>query len=82
MNGEAVDISLRAIEYFLTAVERGSIKAASDELHVVPSAVLSGVNQVEDAFDLKLTTRYRSKGITLTATGHLRRRTGAPEFST
>lgn len=64
-----VDISLKALNYFLTAVEIGTISGAAKELHVVPSAVLAGVNQVEDAFGLQLTTRHRSRGIALTADG-------------
>ena len=39
-------------------------------MNVVPSAVHTAINQVEAAFGLQLTIRSRSKGITLTATGH------------
>ncbi len=65
-----MDVSLKALNYFLTAVEAGSISAAAKSLHVVPSAVLAGVNQVERAFGLQLTSRSRSRGIALTASGH------------
>ncbi|MEP2980899.1 MAG: LysR family transcriptional regulator [Lentilitoribacter sp.] len=64
-----MDVSLKAMRYFMTAVECGSIAGASKELNVVPSAIFTAVNQVEDAFGLKLTLRHRSKGITPTATG-------------
>lgn len=63
--------TIRALRYFLTAVDAGSITAAAGQLHVVPSAVLAAVNQVEDSFGLTLTTRQRSKGIEPTATGLL-----------
>lgn len=63
--------TIRALRYFLTAVDAGSITGAAEQLHVVPSAVLAAVNQVEDSFGLTLTTRQRSKGISPTATGLL-----------
>lgn len=40
-------------------------------MNVVPSAIFAAVNQVEEAFGLKLVTRSRSKGIHPTATGKL-----------
>lgn len=66
-----MDTSLKALRYFMAAVNNGSITEASKEMHVVPSAVLAAVNQVEDAFGLKLTTRHRAKGIAPTATGQI-----------
>lgn len=63
--------TIRALRYFVAAVDAGSITAAAEQLHVVPSAVLAAVNQVEESFGLTLTTRQRSKGITLTTTGQL-----------
>lgn len=66
-----MDTSLKALRYFLAAVENGSITQAAKQMNVVPSAVLAAVNQVESAFALKLTTRQRSKGIAPTATGQI-----------
>ena len=66
-----MDISLKAMRYFMTAVECGSIVGASKQMNVVPSAILAAVNQVEESFGLKLTTRHRAKGIAPTATGKL-----------
>lgn len=63
------DISLRALRYFLAAIRAGSITEAAKVVNVVPSAVHTAINQVEAAFDLQLTIRNRSKGISLTATG-------------
>ena len=67
MNG---DISLKALRYFVATVREGSITEAAKVVSVVPSAVHTAVNQVEEAFGLQLTIRSRSKGISLTATGH------------
>ena len=66
MNG---DISLKALRYFMTAIRVGSITEAAKVVNVVPSAVHTAINQVEAAFGLRLTTRNRATGISLTATG-------------
>lgn len=66
-----MDTSLKALRYFMAAAEHGSISEAARRMHVVPSAVLAAVNQVEEAFGLQLTTRHRSKGIAPTATGKI-----------
>lgn len=63
------DISLRALRYFMAAIRAGSISEAAKIVNVVPSAVHTAVNQVEQAFGLQLTIRNRAKGISLTATG-------------
>lgn len=62
-------LSIKALSYFLTAAERGSIARAAEELHVVPSAVASAIEQVEQEFGLKLLQRYPAKGIRPTAAG-------------
>ena len=64
-------VTLKALQYFLTAVDRGSITRAAETLHVVPSAVSAAIDQIEDAFALNLVTRYPSKGIQPTATGRI-----------
>ncbi|NGQ93495.1 LysR family transcriptional regulator [Rhodobacter sp. HX-7-19] len=64
-------LSLKALHYFATAVDRGSVAHAATDLNIVPSAVLAAVNQVEECFKLQLVTRQRSKGIVLTATGQM-----------
>ena len=65
-----MDVSLKALNYFLATVEAGTVAGAARNLHVVPSAVLAGVNQVEAAFGLPLTIRHRARGVALTAAGH------------
>ena len=64
-----METTLKSMRYFMAAVDCGSITEASKKMHVVPSAVLAAVNQVEASFGLKLTIRNRAKGISLTATG-------------
>ena len=73
MNGESwlMSVTLKALQYFATAVDRGSIARAADDLNVVPSAVSAAIDQVEQAFALKLVQRYPSRGIRLTATGQI-----------
>jgi DNA-binding transcriptional LysR family regulator len=66
-----MDISLKALRYFMAAAESGSLTEASKKMHVVPSAILAAVNQVEEAFGLQLTVRQRSKGIAPTSTGKI-----------
>ncbi|MEM8688290.1 MAG: LysR family transcriptional regulator, partial [Pseudomonadota bacterium] len=62
-------ISIKSLQYFLTAAERGSISKAARALNVVPSAVASAIEQVEAGFELKLVQRYPAKGIRPTAAG-------------
>jgi DNA-binding transcriptional LysR family regulator len=66
-----MQITFKALHYFLTAVDRRSITRAAEELHIVPSAVSAAIDSVEREFGLKLLTRYPSKGIQPTATGQI-----------
>ncbi|MFT5652029.1 MAG: DNA-binding transcriptional LysR family regulator [Yoonia sp.] len=62
-------ISLKAMEYFTTALRHGSISKAAAELNIAASAIGAAIDQVEAAFDLTLTIRQRSRGITANASG-------------
>lgn len=62
-------ISLRAIRYFNTALLHGSISLAAEDLNIAASAVSAAIDQVETHFQLKLVNRFRSRGITATASG-------------
>jgi DNA-binding transcriptional LysR family regulator len=62
-------LSIRAMQYFLCAAERGSIARAAEELRVAPSAISNAIDLVEREFDLKLVQRYPAKGIQPTAAG-------------
>lgn len=61
--------SIKTLRYFLAAVDRGSIVGAAEEMHVVPSAISSAIDQVETQFGLKLVQRFPAKGISPTAAG-------------
>lgn len=62
-------ISLKAMEYFTTALRHGNIAKAAIELNIAASAVATAIDQIEDSFDLKLFTRQRSRGIQPNASG-------------
>ena len=64
-------ISLKSLHYLNTAIELQSIKKASNKLHVVPSAISSAIDLIEQEMELKLITRYPSRGIQPTETGKL-----------
>lgn len=64
-------VSLKAMEYFTTALRHGSISKAAAELNIAASAVGTAIDQVEAAFDLTLTIRQRSRGIEANSSGHL-----------
>lgn len=62
-------ISLKAMEYFATALRHGSISKAAAELNIAASAIGAAIDQVEAAFDLTLTIRQRARGIEANASG-------------
>jgi DNA-binding transcriptional LysR family regulator len=75
-------LSIKAMHYFVTAVDERSIVQAARLLNVVPSAVSVAIDAVEAEFGLKLIQRFPSKGIQPTASGitvahRVRRRLGA-----
>lgn len=62
-------LSIRAMHYFVTAVDERSIVRAARSLNVVPSAVSVAIDAVEAEFGLKLIQRFPAKGIQPTASG-------------
>lgn len=64
-----MSISLRAMRYFTTALDLGSISAAAEALNVSASAVSSAIDQIEAHFQLQLTNRQRARGVSATADG-------------
>ena len=64
-------VSLKAMRYFATALQHGNIAKAATDLNIAASAVAAAIDQVEAAFDLKLVSRQRSRGIEATASGRL-----------
>ncbi|WP_299506919.1 LysR family transcriptional regulator [uncultured Roseobacter sp.] len=67
-------VSLRSMRYFNTVVAHGSIAQAAAELNIAASAVSAAVDQIEEQFQLKLLNRFRSRGITVTASGKVMER--------
>jgi DNA-binding transcriptional LysR family regulator len=66
-----MNLSLRAMRYARTAILRGSIAAAAEELNVAASAVSAAIDQAEAAFGITLVTRARAKGISPTSAGRV-----------
>lgn len=62
-------LSLKAMEYFTTALRHGNIARAAAELNIAASAVSTAIDQVEAEFDLTLVTRQRARGIEANASG-------------
>ncbi len=62
-------VSIKALNHFLHAAERGSIAKAAADLNVVPSAISNAIDVVEREFELQLVQRYPAKGIRPTAAG-------------
>ena len=65
----SMSISLQSMRYFSTAVSLGSISKAAEELNVAASAISAAIDKIEAHFQLKLVNRFRSRGITATASG-------------
>ncbi|KIC13976.1 LysR family transcriptional regulator [Leisingera sp. ANG-Vp] len=62
-------VTLKAMRYFTTALQHGSISRAAEELHVAASAVSAAIDQIETQFQLQLITRHRARGIEPTRAG-------------
>lgn len=56
--------------YVYEVAQLGSIRRASDRLHISPSAISRMVGKVEQQFDIELFERHK-QGMTLTAAGHI-----------
>ncbi|MCL4675310.1 MAG: LysR family transcriptional regulator [Pararhodobacter sp.] len=65
------NLSLRAMRYVHTAMTRGSIAAAAQDLNVATSAIAAALDQAESAFGMPLVTRARAKGISPTSAGRV-----------
>lgn len=62
-------LTLKAMDYFTTALRHGNIAKAASALNIAASAVSSAIDQVETEFDLTLVTRHRARGIQPNASG-------------
>jgi DNA-binding transcriptional LysR family regulator len=62
-------LSLRKLDYFVTAAESGTMTAAATRLHVSQSAVSLAIAELERQVGVQLVLRHKAKGLTLTAAG-------------
>lgn len=62
-------LTLKAMDYFTTALRHANIARAAAELNIAASAVSAAIDQVETQFGLTLVTRQRARGIQATASG-------------
>ncbi|NDW05899.1 LysR family transcriptional regulator [Jiella pacifica] len=64
-----VRFSLRQLTYFLAVAERGSVRAAAEELNVSPTALTQALNELERELGTVLLHRQRAVGARLTQAG-------------
>lgn len=64
------DFTLRQLECFVAVAEAGSIASAAASLHASESAVADAVSSLERTLGTQLLLRRRSRGVTLTSSGH------------
>lgn len=62
-------LTLKAMNYFTTALRHGNIAKAAADLNIAASAISAAIDQVEAEFDLTLVTRQRARGIQANANG-------------
>ncbi|MFI5808445.1 LysR family transcriptional regulator [Streptomyces sp. NPDC051561] len=62
-------ISLRQLDYFVTAADAGTITGAAQRLYVSQSAVSAGLSELEHQLRVQLLIRAKAKGLALTAAG-------------
>ncbi|MBG0855453.1 LysR family transcriptional regulator [Streptomyces spinoverrucosus] len=62
-------MSLRQLDYFVTAAEVGTMTGAAQRLYVSQSAVSAGIGELEHQLGVQLVIRAKAKGLTLTAAG-------------
>ena len=62
--------TLRQLEYFVAVAATGSISAAAQSMFVSESAVASALGELEKCLRVQLCVRQKSRGVTLTSSGH------------
>ena len=66
-----MNLSLRAVRYFVTTAEAGSISDAAKMLNISNSAIAAAIDSIEAEFRVQLILRQKSKGIELTPSGRM-----------
>ena len=62
--------TFRQLEYFVATGECGSIRMASERIHVSQPSISSAISQLEKEFGLSLFVRQHAQGLSLTSAGH------------
>lgn len=66
---ELSGFTLRQLEFFVAAVDEGSVTAAARRLHVSPGGISVALSELESALKVQLTVRRRGKGVSVTPAG-------------
>ncbi|MCW2308887.1 LysR family transcriptional regulator [Rhodobium gokarnense] len=64
-----MNLSVRQLNYVLTAARLRSISKAAESLHISQSSVSSAINKLEAGFNVTIFVRQQSKGLIVTAVG-------------
>jgi DNA-binding transcriptional LysR family regulator len=64
-----MQLSIRALRYFVTTAEAGSVTRASRQLGVSQPSISAAIAQIEEDFRVQLFIRHHAKGLTLTPAG-------------
>ena len=64
-----MNISIRQLNYVLTAARLRSISKAAESLNISQSSISSAINKLEEDFNVTLFIRQQSKGLTVTTVG-------------
>lgn len=66
-----ISYTLRQLEYFVAAAEAGTISEAARSLYVSESAIGAAIDQLEKQLGVRLMTRRKAHGLSLTPEGNL-----------
>lgn len=61
--------TLKQLEYFVAAVQTGSLTGAASLCHVSHAGIANGLNELERGMGTQLLVRRKAKGVVLTAAG-------------
>mgnify|MGYP002278110535 CR=1 FL=1 len=62
--------TFRQLEYFVATGECGSIRMASERIHVSQPSISTAISQLEKEFGVTLFVRQHAQGLSLTSAGH------------
>jgi DNA-binding transcriptional LysR family regulator len=64
-----MQLSIRALRYFVATAETGSVTRAARQLGVSQPSISAAIAQIEEDFRVQLFIRHHAKGLSLTAAG-------------